>query len=102
MHKILIEKLPQVAALCREVGVRKLEAFGSVVREDFNEATSDLDFLVDLQEESAILYGRAFFKLKEGLENMFGRSVDLLTPKSLANPYLRKRILEEKRAVYAA
>ena len=102
MNKILKEKLPQVIALCQSAGVRKLEAFGSVVRDDFNEETSDLDFLVELQEAPAIVYGRAYFKLKDGLEALFGRSVDLLTIKSLANPYLRKRIFEEKRAVYAA
>ena len=102
MNKILTEKLPQVAELCRSVGVRQLDAFGSVVRDDFNEETSDLDFLVDLPEAPAIVYGRAYFKLKDGLEALFGRSVDLLTIKSLANPYLRKRIFEEKRAVYAA
>ena len=102
MNKILTEKLPQVVALCQSAGVRKLEAFGSVVRDDFNEETSDLDFLVELQEAPAIVYGRAYFKLKDGLEVLFGRSVDLLTIKSLANPYLRKRVFEEKRAVYAA
>ena len=32
MNKILTDKLPQVAALCQSAGVRKLEAFGSVVR----------------------------------------------------------------------
>ncbi len=102
MNKILTEKLPQVIALCQSAGVRKLEAFGSVVRDDFDEETSDLDFLVEMQDAPVILYGRAYFKLKDGLEAMFGRSVDLLTVKSLANPYLRKRIFEEKRAVYAA
>lgn len=66
MNKILTEKLPEVAELCRSVGVRKLQAFGSVVRDDFNEETSDLDFLVDLQEAPAIVYGRAYFKLKNG------------------------------------
>lgn len=102
MNKILVEKLPQVAELCRLVGVRQLDAFGSVVRDDFDEETSDLDFLVELQEVPTIAYGRACFRLKEGLEEMFGRSVDLLTIKSLVNPYLRKRVFEEKCAVYAA
>ena len=102
MHKSLTEKLPEVAALCRSLGVRQLDAFGSVVRDDFDEETSDLDFLVELPEVPVIAYGRTYFRLKEGLEEMFGRSVDLLTIKSLVNPYLRKRVFEEKRAVYAA
>lgn len=102
MNKLLLDRLPQVAELCRSLGVRRLDAFGSVVRDDFNTETSDLDFLVELQDVPAVVYGRVFFKLKEGLEDMFGRSVDLLTINSLVNPYLRKRVFEEKRAVYAA
>lgn len=102
MNKILTEKLPQVIALCQSAGVRKLEAFGSVVRDDFNEETSDLDFLVDLPYSVPGSYVDAYFGFKESLEALFGRSVDLLTIKNLANPYLRKRIFEEKRAVYAA
>lgn len=102
MNKILVEKLPQVATLCRLVGVRQLEVFGSIVRDDFDDETSDLDFLVELQDAPTLVYGRAYFELKEGLEALFSRSVDLLTIKSLANPYLRKRVLEEKQPLYAA
>jgi uncharacterized protein len=102
MNKILKEKLPQVVALCQSAGVRKLEAFGSVVRDDFNEETSDLDFLMDLPHTVPGSYVDAYFGFKESLEALFGRSVDLVTAKSLENPYFRARVLSECQTVYAS
>ena len=46
-------------------------------------------------------YAKAYFALKEGLESLFGRPVDLVTGSSLANPYFRERILAERQSVYA-
>jgi len=91
----------EVAALCRRAGVRRLDAFGSVVRADFNPATSDLDFLVELDDMPPADYAQAYFSLKEGLEILFGLPVDLVTGSSLSNPYFRDRIAAERQNVYA-
>lgn len=102
MNKILTEKLPQVAELCRLVGVRKLHAFGSVVRNDFNALTSDLDFLVEMAPSPPSGYFDAYFDLKEGLEKLFDRPVDLVTVEGLENPYFRVRVMAERQNVYAS
>jgi uncharacterized protein len=91
----------QVAALCRRSSVRRLAAFGSVVREDFDPHRSDIDFLVEFEELPAAEYARAYFALKEGLEGLFGRPVDLVTESGLANPHFRARVARERRTVYA-
>lgn len=91
----------QVATLCRRVGARRLDAFGSAVRPDFDEATSDLDFLVEFEAMSPTRFADAFFMLKQELEALFGRPVDLLTETSIENPYLRRRIDAERQTVYA-
>ena len=46
MHKLLDQKRPQLIDLCRRLGARRLDAFGSVARFDFDPLQSDLDFLV--------------------------------------------------------
>lgn len=102
MNKVLTEKLPQVAELCRSVGVRQLDAFGSVVRDDFDESTSDLDFLLEMSPSPSISFFDAYFGLKEGLENLFGRPVDLVTADGLENPYFRARVMAERQNVYAS
>ena len=47
MHPLLDQKQKEVADLCRHAGARRLDAFGSVVRADFDPVHSDLDFLVE-------------------------------------------------------
>ena len=91
----------EVAALCRHSGARRLDVFGSAIRDDFDPTASDLDFLVEFDEVPPARYAQAYFSLKEGLEKLFGRTVDLVTRSSLANPYFRDRIAHESRNVYA-
>jgi len=91
----------EVAALCQRAGARRLDAFGSAVRADFDPQTSDLDFLVEFDEVPPAAYAQAYFALKEGLESLFGRPVDLVTHSSLANPYFRERVTAERQTVYA-
>ena len=102
MNPMLDQKRNEVADLCRRSGARRLDAFGSVTRADFDPLRSDLDFLVEFDSTPPVAYAQAFFELKEGLEALFGRPVDLLTPSSLTNPYLRRRVIAERQTVYAS
>lgn len=90
-----------VSDLCRRTHVRRLDAFGSVVRGDFNSATSDLDFLVEFEPLAPAEYANAYFDLKEGLETLFARPVDLLTEGSVVNPYFKASVNLSRRPVYA-
>lgn len=102
MHPLLHQKQKEVAVLCRDAGARSLEAFGSVVRTDFDPLRSDLDFLVEFDNPNPVAYSQAYFMLKAGLESLFGRPVDLITESSLANPYFRQRVAVERQSVYAS
>lgn len=93
-------KLAQIEALCRHHGVRRLDLFGSAARGD-DTPDSDLDFLVDLGERQPAEYARAYFGLKDALEELFGHPVDLVTPPALANPHFRSRIEAERVRIYA-
>ena len=101
MTSVIEQHREEVAALCRRAGARRLDVFGSAVRDDFDPATSDLDFLVEFDELPPRAYAEAYFTLKESLERLFGRPVDLVTGSSLANPYFRERVLSERQTVYA-
>jgi predicted nucleotidyltransferase len=101
MFNVIEQHRSEVADLCRRTGARRLDAFGSAVRADFDPIASDLDFLVKLEDMPAADYAHAYFALKEGLESLFGRPVDLVTGSSLANPYIRERLAGERQTVYA-
>ena len=88
-------------ALCRRVGAKRLDAFGSAVRSDFDATASDLDFIVEFEPLAPARYADAYFTLKAELETLFGRRVDLLTERNLDNPFLRRRVDAERQPVYA-
>lgn len=88
---------------CRRFGVRRLDVFGSAAREaDFEPARSDMDFLVEFEPLQPSAYADAFFGLKEGLERLFGRQVDLISAASIRNPYFRQGVERTKALLYAA
>ena len=89
-----------LAVLCRRFAVRRLDLFGSAATGRFDPARSDLDFLVSFEELPDAAYADAYFGLREGLEALFGRPVDLLTEPALQNPYLRRRIEVERRRLF--
>jgi len=101
MHPIVEAKRAEVVELCRKRRVRRLELFGSAARDDSDEASSDLDFLVDLGTDPSISPLDSFFGLKDQLEELFGRSVDLVSEGSVRNPYILATIQRDRQLVYA-
>ena len=89
--------------LCVRHRVKMLDLFGSATGERFNPARSDFDFLVTfLQPMSPAEHLDRYFDLKEDLEKLFGRPVDLLEPGPIRNPYLIRSIEESRVNLYAA
>ncbi len=88
--------------LCRRFAVRRLDLFGSAARGDFDPARSDIDFLVEFEPLQPGAYVDAFFGLKEGLEQLFGRRVDLVSSASIHNRYFRQSVERTKALLYAA
>jgi len=100
---LLIEnKRSELEAVCRRRAVQRLEVFGSAVRDDFDAATSDLDFLVEFDATADLPALDRYFGLKEDLETLFGRPVDLVMPRAVRNPYLRAEMDRDRRLLYAA
>lgn len=91
--------LPEI---CRTHQVQQLYLFGSAATGNFQPATSDLDFLVTLQPLLPLERGETLMSLWTELEDLFQRKVDLLTPESLRNPYLKQEIDSAKKIIYDA
>jgi predicted nucleotidyltransferase len=89
-----------IANVCRRHGVRRLEAFGSILRGDFS-AESDVDVLVEFEPAAAGSFEN-FLSLKESLEALLGRSVDLLELHAVRNRRLRYYIENNRSPIYDA
>jgi predicted nucleotidyltransferase len=101
MASVLDSHLAEIPNLCRRYGVSRLELFGSATTEEFDPERSDFDFLVEFDADSSRLFDR-YFGLKESLEALYGRRVDLVTVASLRNPYFINAINKSRQLVYAA
>ncbi len=93
----------KLAAYCRRWRIVEFALFGSVIRDDFG-PDSDIDVLITFEQD----HRWSLFDLvhmKDELEEMLGRKVDLSTRKSveqLRNPYRREAILNSVHVIHAA
>lgn len=93
------KNLEQIKQLCKEYRVKYFSVFGSVLTENFS-ADSDIDFVVDFEENDPIKYTDLYFQLKEMLEHIFKRKIDLIEERGINNSFFRKAIEESKVVLY--
>ena len=96
------DRQKELAALCRRFAVRRLELFGSAARGDFAPGRSDFDCLVEFEPAAPARGFDGYFGLKEGLEALLRRPVDLVMAGAIENPFIRASIERSRQTVYAA
>ncbi|MDB9313465.1 nucleotidyltransferase domain-containing protein [Spirulina sp. CS-785/01] len=97
----------QILAFCEKWNIRELALFGSILRDDFQETgnqKSDVDVLFTYgvnARKNLLLQVR----MKDELQELFGRPVDLVSKTALEHDpnYIRRHnILNSSRIIYAA
>jgi uncharacterized protein len=82
--------------------VRRLELFGSAASGRDWPGVSDFDFLVEFETLPTGQHTDAYFGLLQGLEDLFGRPIDLVMASAIKNPYFRQSVDQTKVLVFAA
>lgn len=85
-------KLAEFLLLCKSHNVKTIYAFGSSVNTNFNDETSDFDFLIEIESDDPIVRGENLLSIWDKLEELLQRKVDLLTNSSIRNPVLKRSI----------
>jgi predicted nucleotidyltransferase len=102
MQQILEKQKKELVAICQALNIQRLYAFGSVVSGKFRE-DSDIDFLISFSENLTVEeYTRNYFALHYQLRELFGREIDIVTERTLSNPYLIESINVTKQLIYEA
>jgi predicted nucleotidyltransferase len=102
MHPFIARHQGEIIRICKRHQVLRLDVFGSAARgTDFDESRSDADFLVEF-EATAERRLDDYLGLKEELEALLRRDVDLVEAGALRNPYLRAHIDSAREVLYAA
>jgi uncharacterized protein len=97
---IIADHQPALEALCQRFQVKTLEIFGSATTARFDATQSDLDFIVTFANERFGTLADRYLTFADALEQLFQRPVDLLTERSLRNPYFIAEVNRTRRKVY--
>lgn len=90
-----------IARACERFDVERLRVFGSALTDHFDPESSDVDFLVDYKPEAERTF-QALFGLREELEKIVGRPVDLIEARKVRNPYFARSAFSTAEEIYAA
>ena len=101
MIDLIQTKQQELVALCQKYDVKTMHLFGSAATDDFH-PSSDIDILISFKDIPFDRYTDNFFALHEELEQLFNRKVDLLTERSLSNPFFIESVDKTKQLLYAA
>ena len=91
----------EITEVCGQYEVKTLYIFGSVLTEEFSRE-SDVDFLVDFDREGFRGSFKQFMGLKESLEEILGRNIDLVSVRSIRNPVFLSEINQTRKLIYAS
>lgn len=100
-------KLPphRISEICRQFGVQELSVFGSALRDDFDAARSDVDFLVTFKNDDVGPWMEKYAALEEALSTAIGHRVDVVDKRGVEHSpnYIRRNhILGSARVIYVA
>ena len=96
---IVDKNIEDLKMLCTMYNVEKMYLFGSALNSNFNKK-SDIDLLVKFKSFDLSKYFDNYMDLKERLEKLFGRKVDLVEEQTLRNPILINSINKSKELIY--
>jgi predicted nucleotidyltransferase len=88
-----------ISMLCKQHHVERLYLFGSALSSNFSD-NSDIDFLVQFGDINLADYFSNYMDLKEKLEVLFGRPVDLMEEQAVRNPIFRQVLNREKKIIF--
>jgi predicted nucleotidyltransferase len=102
VNPIFEKRKIEIIKICQELKLKRLYAFGSVVNDNFR-ADSDIDFLISFKDNLSIEeYTNNYFRLHYRLRKLFNREIDIVTERTLSNPYFIESIDESKELIYEA
>jgi predicted nucleotidyltransferase len=95
-----IDKIkPQIERICRPLPVKRLGLFGSALSRKFS-PDSDVDVLVIFDSDENVDLFDKYFELKEQLEDVFKREVDLVVDGNFKNPVFRDIVNRTRTIIY--
>lgn len=100
INNLIAAKVDTFIQLCVRHKVKYVYAFGSSTTDHFDDEISDIDLLVEIDDNNPLDRGEKLISLWDTFEAFFNKKVDLLTESSIKNPYLKENIDSTKVLIY--
>jgi predicted nucleotidyltransferase len=97
--KLIDSNRDKLFELCEVHKVKELYVFGSILTDKFKDS-SDIDILIQFYQVDLMEYFDNYMDLKEELEQLFKRRVDLVENQAIRNPIFRRVVDREKQLIY--
>lgn len=85
--------------ICKKFKIKYVDIFGSFARNERQEE-SDIDLIIEFEDPIEEHVSERYFGFLHSMEDKFNRKVDLLTPRSIKNPYFKKAIERDRVRIY--
>ncbi len=95
-------RIAEVAEICREIGVKRLELFGCAATGEVMAETNEITFIVAFLPEAHRSWGAEYSDLTERLAGLYGHPVDLYHDENIRHPELRRQVDETRTPIYEA
>ena len=102
MHPSLDAFRHAVAQACQRHEVLGLDVFGSAAGEGFDPLRSDIDLIVRFSNRAGPALFTHYFDLKQALEGIFSRPVDLVMEGAMRNPHFIQAANRSREPIYAS
>ncbi|MEA3444059.1 MAG: nucleotidyltransferase domain-containing protein [Bacteroidota bacterium] len=100
MNNLIVSNIDSLRQLFETHKIEKAYVFGSVLTNDFKES-SDIDFLVKFEIGiDPLEKGKLWWNLHDKLRDVLNREIDIVTERSLKNPYFIKELNKTKKLIY--
>jgi uncharacterized protein len=99
-HNGIILTQSDIFTLVKKYNIKEISIFGSSIRDDFTDK-SDIDLLIEFNNSENISLSD-IIDIQEYFSKITNRSIDIVEPAGLINPYRRESILKSKEPLYVA
>ncbi len=100
MQALIQNNITQIQMILEKLGIKRCYVFGSASSGDFNDQ-SDIDLLLSFDDQLSVKeYTNNYFELHYQLRSLLNREIDIVTEKTLSNPYFIDHINKSKALIY--
>ena len=100
MADFIDANIEEIAAVCLQLGIKRLFVFGSALRDDYRPGESDIDLLVEFGPIDISKKFHTFLEARAAFSKILQAEVDLVMSGAVKNKIIASEIDRTKKLIY--